>query len=376
MSGLDSDLFDRARRADIGKILGGITLYRAGRRLRGPCPLCGASAGKRADGAFSVDPAAGVYFCFAEGQGGDVVDLYARLHSLSPREAAVELAGETWKPAPAAKVAPATPAPGAHGTAKLAARLWRESAPAAGSLAAAYLYARGIRGPIAARALASLRFHPAAFWDFEGKVAILLPAMIARVETASGPTGGVHVTYLSPDGSRKTHRAPAKRMFGPQNGADGPGAAILWRDRPAGPWLVGEGIESTLSAAIAMGQTFGAAAATLSLRALQGGVLADRYGRIDPDAPNPDPARPPFVWPGDVRVTVAVDRDMAPLKVKVRKPTGGSATRVLDADGRALLCGGLARDAWKRAGADNVFVVAPAAGRDFNDELLASRAAA
>ena len=376
MTGPDSDLFDRARRADIGKILGGITLYRAGRRLRGPCPLCGASAGKRADGAFSVDPAAGVYFCFAEGQGGDVVDLYARLHSLSPREAAVELAGETWKPlqttqAVATRAKEREPVTGAW-----AVRWWRDSQPALGSPVATYLYSRGIRGPVAAEALRHLRYLDSAWWGYDKGQEVHLPAMIARVVDPAGkPTGGIHVTYLRPDFTGKTARSPAKRMLGPQNGLAGAGGCVLAHDasNPDGAWLIGEGIESTLSAAMLLGVPTNRVIATLSLRALQGGILIDRWGRIDPSMPTADPERTPFVSARPRTVYLAVDRDMGPLRVKVRKAGGGSTFRTLDADERARICGALAESAWRKAGAAKIETVAPGPGRDFNDELRAAR---
>ena len=42
------ELFARAREADL-EAVAGVRLFRAGRRLRGECPLCGASKGKKAD---------------------------------------------------------------------------------------------------------------------------------------------------------------------------------------------------------------------------------------------------------------------------------------------------------------------------------------
>jgi hypothetical protein len=60
---------------------------------------------------------------------------------------------------------------------------------------------------------------------------------------------------------------------------------------------------------------------------------------------------------------------MSPIMVKVRKAGGGTFQRALSADERARICGGLAIQAWKAAGASNVRAIAPAAGRDFNTEL-------
>jgi hypothetical protein len=202
-----------------------------------------------------------------------------------------------------------------------------------------------------------------------------MPAMIVRPVTPSGPTGGVHVTYLAAGGAGKTWRQPAKVMWGPQNGPEGPGGCWLIAPKPYMPVIVGEGIESTLSAAILYGQPCGAVA-TLSLRALQGGWLADRFGRYDPDIIEADPASPPFIWPGLDRVLIAVDRDMSPVEIKCRRATGGTYKRRISGDQRASICAGLAVAAWKSRTAAQVSSLAPGAGRDFSDELMARRAEA
>ncbi len=177
-------------------------------------------------------------------------------------------------------------------------------------------------------------------------------------------------------------------MFGPQGWvcADGmvrPGGVWLTRPDCAGPLIVGEGIESALSAAILAGTEDAGPCrivATLSLGALQGGWLSDRYGRVDPDAPAADPAVPAFTWPESAgapfdEVRICVDRDMSPIHVKVRKAGGGTWRRTLDSETRARVCGALAEQAWRRVmGGDRAHAVrlwAPGPGRDFNDELRA-----
>ena len=240
-----AELFARARQADIVAVVGS-PLYRSGRRLRGPCPLCGASKGKRADGAFSVEPEARMFKCFGCGEGGDVVRLEQRLRGGSPREAAERLVGAApmlpTRPAPERPI----PAPAAvvdDGTARAAMRIWNEALPARGSLAQAYLAQRGIVGPMAMAALERLRFHPHVWWGEDAAgIRIWLSAMVAQLRSPAGPTGGVHVTYLTAEG-RKTPREPAKRMLGPQSlGASRGG---VWLAGPAsfGPLIVGEGIE-------------------------------------------------------------------------------------------------------------------------------------
>jgi hypothetical protein len=376
-----SELFDRAREASIEAVAGG-TLFRAGRRMRGECPLCGASKGKRSDGAFSVDPEARVFKCFACGLGGDVIDLEQRLRGGTPREAAERLVGAA--PAGVTRPIPVRSAPAAisptGATAHAAVRIWREAVPASGTLAEAYLAGRGIVGPVARAALTRLRFHPNAYWgEDEGGTRIWLPAMVAQLRAPGGLTGGVHLTYLARDG-RKSGRTPAKRMLGPQSLAGAPGAA--WLAGPGGsraPLIVGEGIESTLSAGMLTGWPC-RLVATLSLGRLQGVWLPDQWGRIDPECITLDPERPVFTWPADEKwpwgeVIVAVDRDMSPIKVKARRASGGSYQREIDAEERARICAGLATQAWRRAcpglPANAVRTIAPGLGRDFNDELLA-----
>lgn len=410
-------LFRRAREAADIESVAGVTLYRAGRRMRGECPLCGASTGKKAGGAFSVDPDAGLFKCFACDAGGDVVALAHALRG-RPGESLVDTARRLAGDAPAGDAyAPiqglGAPRPdparrrefearrrrrqeealaAAARKADFAARLWREAAPAAGSPVETYLRGRGLGGPALGLALGQLRAHPAAYHS--GSAAeppvIKAPAMIAR-PVAPGPrgrpapTGGAHATYLHP--SRDGRRAPldpSKVMWGPQGVRDDadvlkPGGVWLTPIDAPGPLVVGEGIESTLSAVMLLGRPC-RAVATLSLRALQGGWLADKWGRRDPDFPRPDPAAPAFTWPEPAghpwgEVILAVDRDMSPIRIKVRKAMGGTADRPVDGETRARICGGLAAAAWRAAGANAVRIIAPAPGRDFNDELRARLAA-
>ena len=363
-------LFDDARQADITAVAG-VPLRRAGRRMRGECPLCGASKGKKASGAFSADPARRVFTCWACGAGGDVIELERLLRGGSPREAAERLVGadpSPLRPEPAAKIERAPAA-----VSQTALRLWRNAQPARGTLAEAYLRRRGLDGWVLDQALGKLRFHPDAFWGFDdaGKRPIGAPAMVACVYAPDGPTGGCHVTYLSEDG-RKARLDPAKRMWGPQvGGGDRRGGAWLLTCTE-GPLIVGEGIESTLSAAMMHGGPC-SAVATLSLGAMQGGWLRDKWGRVDADMPRADPDAPAFTWSPKARswdaVMIAIDRDMSPIRVKVRKALGGTAERILSSDDRARICAGLASAAWRRTGVRDVRAIDPGPGRDFNDLL-------
>jgi hypothetical protein len=219
-----------------------------------------------------------------------------------------------------------------------------------------------------------LLFHPAVphSWDQALQRWITWPAMIIRQQTPSGFIDGLHVTYLAKykvRGWAKAPVEPAKRMWGEQKDTLG---------RPAGGWLIGpegdepvivaEGAESALSAAILYGKPC-RVLATLALGRLQGGWKLDRFGRLNPDLVEADPDAPALTWPHVAEVVIAVDHDMKPIKVKCRKATGGTYVRTLTATDRARICGGLARQSWRRAGTNRVQVMAAGVGRDFNDEL-------
>lgn len=454
-------LFELAeQRADIVAVASGLKLFRAGRTLRGECPINGCSAGKKADGAFWVDERRQRFGCFnCECQreiGGDAVALEHALHSHGVetlRHAAARLAGvdlDRWDAEQRAKHDDYRPAQGIHGqglgkaqpTAEeaearrearalkraaqeredadrdewildLAGRLWREAVPAAGTPVEHYLRDRGITGRPLDMALAQVRFHPAAFHSgksdqWGGMGALTLPAMVSLIVAPLGleirPTGAVHVTYLAEGGDLVWRRAAvdrSKTIWGPpklsprardprDDRPDRWGGVWLTPPTSEGPLLVGEGIESVLSAAVLAGEPVRAVAA-LSLGALQGGWAVDRYGRVDVDLPKADPEAPAFTWPepegaGFGEVRICVDRDMGAIARKARKAGGGTWKRPLDAEARARVCASLAEQHWRRAlttaaaGPGDTTAVrirtwAPAPGRDFNDELRARTSA-
>lgn len=387
---MTSDLYARANAAADMEKLAGTPLKRQGRHLRGECPLCGASKGKKTGGAFTIDLQTNRWKCWAclPDKMQSAVDLAAALWSCTPREAAEQLAGASPSDASPARVAKPAPVREVkpdddRWAAELAADLWKGAAPAARTPVETYLRSRGLFGPVLEEALRRLRFHPAAYHSGPAREPVRLPAMVAIVH-APGPeglgvsTGGVHVTYLAPDGRAKTHRDPAKKMWGPQARDGQPGGAWLAAPTGAGELIVAEGIESALSAAILCADEAPGprrVVAALSLGRLQGGLASDRFGRRDPDMPTPDPDSPAFTWPDAGAVVVAVDRDMRPVTVKARKATGGTYDRRVDGDERARICGALACAAWKRAGASAARTIAPEPGRDFNDELRARLAA-
>jgi len=395
-----ADLYRRARERASVADQAGVTLYKSGNRWRGQCPVCKKGKGKKAGGPFSVDKVADVWICFAGGPtceaGGDVIRLVQLMRHLeSPRAAAEWLVGAEYRPSPKSVDVPPEPPRRVEGAkpSSLAARLWNEARSVTeGSPADAYLAARGI-GPAVRDALRwGLRYHVAAFWGVwpegrrvppggqtvrlrSGELGLLLPAMIAGVETERGRTGGVHVTYLAAHGAGKARVDPAKRMFGPQSFAGKPGGVRLtpldgdWSGRPL---INAEGIENAASAAEIHWRRTGVVprmAAALSLNRLQGGWAEDGRGRFNVESPMADLTKPAFTWPDAGEVWTALDRDMSPIAVTVRGPGGRRVQRTLNADDRARVCGALAEQHWRAAGANPVRAIAPPAGLDFNDYL-------
>jgi hypothetical protein len=427
---VSEDLFERARREasilDVAQSAG-LKLRRQGKSWRGLCPFGG--CGSKHSQPFSVMTDRNRFKCFVCDARGDVVDLEHRLNgtgAASPVEAARRLLGmveddpiqrarRSHQRAREVREAEASDA----WKAELARRMWAEATPAAGTLAQTYLEHRGIRGPVAARALAVLRFHPQAYHSGHPQFGLFLPAMVAPIVVhpadagvvhgpwhpkVGGPvgagqpvwTGGVHVTYLRPDGKGKAslrEGQPAKRMWGPQGVelANPEGARMIpggiWLTSPyaAGPLVVAEGIENALSRAMMLAGDLSLpvrAAAAGSLDRLQGGELSDDQGVVDVWRPTGDPARPPFTWPESPlapwgQAEIACDSDMKPVKVRGWAGKVGGRRREVeferDAAERARVCARLAIAAWRRRLAPRsgsvVRASRPPAGRDFNNIL-------
>lgn len=152
-------------------------------------------------------------------------------------------------------VSAAKPDPDAGERTEAAFRIWHSSKRIDGSLGEAYLRSRGIVLPTPPR----LRFHPSLKHSSGGH----WPAMVALV--THGETGSpiaIHRTFLARDGQGKAPVVPAKMMLGPCRGG-------VVRLSEAGELLmVGEGIETCLSAMQATNHPTWAALSTSGLRSL------------------------------------------------------------------------------------------------------------
>ncbi len=147
------------------------------------------------------------------------------------------------------------PDPDAEARTEAALAIWRASQDIAGSLAETYLRSRGL----VLSPLSSLRFHPGLKHASGG----VWPAMVALV--VHGETGlpiAIHRTFLARDGHGKAPVDPPKMMLGPCRGG------VVRLGEPGDVLMVGEGIETCLTAMQATGKPAWAALSTSGLRAL------------------------------------------------------------------------------------------------------------
>jgi putative DNA primase/helicase len=186
--------------------------------------------------------------------------------------------------------------------------IWQFSRPTDGTLVETYLRSRGLHlsPPSMLRFHARLRHPSGGSW----------PAMIALITRGFDDTYlAIHRTFLAHDGTGKASVVPQKMMLGPCRG----GAVRL--SLPCDTLMVGEGIETCLSAMQATGHPAWAALSTSGLRTLD--------------------------LPKEVRdVIVLADGDDP---------------------GEAAACDAALR--WKREGR-RVRIARPPRGADFNDVLL------
>jgi hypothetical protein len=434
----DDRLFDEAREAvDVRGLSDQLKLVRAGRGMRGVCPF-GACGAKSKSQPFWLDEDARRFRCFSCDERGDALALDHHLNSRLNESLRAFAARLLNRPEPGARpradakgsakasgprraddYAPAqgitgaglgparsvTPKPRAEVRddsrrdayiRQVARELWACGRAAAGTPVEWYLRGRGLDGWVLASMLAQLRFHPAAQHpDVRDRTFAAMVGLIVAPEGGRAvPTGGVHATYLAEDGDltwRKAGVDRAKVIWGPPKLNDRVWGGV-WLTSPSapGPLMSGEGIESTGSAMMLAGEAC-RGVATLSLNALQGRWLEDRWGRVDPAIPRLDPEAPGFTWPQDPaapwgEIRVCIDRDMSPIRRRVRRPMGGTERQLIDGETRSRVCAALAEAGWRqalvagrdanggRASATIVKTWAPGPGRDFSDELAARTA--
>ncbi len=166
-------------------------------RLRGP------SSGKGA---------AGKWTDAATGEHGDLLDLIRAARNLRGMDDALD---EARRFLGLVGTAPQPPSPASAGSPEAARRLWAMSKPIAGTLAEAYLRARGI--DVGRHGTDALRFHPRCFYraepDSDG-ARDTWPAVIAAVTTTDGGITGLQRTWLDPASCTKAPVTTPRRAMG------------------------------------------------------------------------------------------------------------------------------------------------------------------
>jgi hypothetical protein len=166
---------------------------------------------------------------------------------------------------------------------------------AAGTLAERYAEHRGI----AIRLPPTLLYHPALYHQ-ESRTSG--PAMVALVDGADA----IHRTWIAADGTGKADMDPAKKSLGPTKGH------AVHLGRPAPRLIVGEGIETTLSALQLWGPSGFDAWATLSTSGMAALVVPDTVNEVLIAADN-DAAGRQAAW--DLRTRLNRERPTLPVSV-------------------------------------------------------------
>ena len=192
-------------------------------------------------------------------------------------------------------------------------------------------------------ALGRMRFHPEAP-DRDGE---LKPMLLAPMTVDGG--GPVDVLALFDLTQRETRVCGfmGQALHGRAlalTALDGPGPVVVGLDF-ADAWVVASNMARS-------GRV--RAVACLNLTAFSGGVMMDRFGRVDPVSPRADPERTPWRIPlafldqGVTEVGFAVRRDLITAPLKFRGVVGGTAETRLRGDEAAAYFTSLTVQAWER----------------------------
>lgn len=333
----------------------------------GPCPVCGGRD------RFAIHPKRQIFNCRGCGVGGDGLRLVEFVLDCDFKAALAYLVGEAdvaLDPAVIAKrkaKAEVEARRQAEYEAEARARairdareIWHRAQPGAGTLAEAYLAARGVTFP---EWPPTLRFLPdhGYYKFFKGRGYIVwmrAPCMIAGIQDATGRVTAVHQTYLdakhlgkkativAPDGSlvdAKGDPWPAKLVRGSKKG----GAIRLTGLGNSGVMIAGEGIETTGTALASGVRPSAAYWVCIDLDNMGGRMLKKPGVRYSGLADLSD-ARAWVPPEGITQLMFIEDGDSAPNKT------------------RATLLAGIDRAQRLRPGLQG-WIVEAAAGKDLND---------
>jgi DNA primase len=252
----------RARTSLVDLIGARVPLRKDGRGHVGQCPFHHDKTPS-----FKVTEAKGFFHCFGCHAHGDAIDFVMRLDGLPFADAVEDLAsragllpgrfGETRRVTPPPVVRRQSAEQIAKEIAEKiewARRAWGRAVPVSGTLGETYLRNRGITDGLPP----SIRFAPAQ-WHKDTQTYV--PALVVAFQAIDGPLIAIHRTYLRPDGSDRD-RERGKLAMGPYAG----GAVRL--NPPAARMLIGEGLESSLSARQATGIPTWAGLSTSGIRSM------------------------------------------------------------------------------------------------------------
>lgn len=256
--------------ADLLAIAG---LKRGGHEMTGPCPKCGGTD------RFSLNVRKNIFNCRRCGAAGDQIRLVEFVLGLTFPAALDWLCGPVQQLTAEQRAAQERQADEHRRQREAEAdkyrkaaidkarRIWEEGQEPEGTLVRSYLERRGIPKHLFPFPK-SIRFHPAlSYWHGEGHSYVQLykgPAMLAAVQGPDHRFRAVHQTWIDLEQPKGKLVLPNKKepgKFLPSKKVDGvkKGGAIRLRERPLSgdAMIMGEGIETTLSALIA--DTSGAA---------------------------------------------------------------------------------------------------------------------
>jgi hypothetical protein len=196
----------------------------------------------RLSGPDSGPGAAGRWTDAASAEHGDLLDVIRESCGLVEfREVAEEARRFLALPRAEPPYEPRPPAP--PGSPEAARRLWAMAKPLAGTLAEAYLHARGISD---LRGCEALRFHRFCWYlgdddDPRDRARDAWPALIAAVTALDGTMTGAHRTWLDPGSACKAPVSTPRRAMGLLLGN-----AVRF-GRAVDVMIAGEGLETILS---------------------------------------------------------------------------------------------------------------------------------
>lgn len=194
----------------------------------------------RLRGPLSGKGAAGHWTDAATGEHGDLLDLIQAARGLHGISDALDEARRFFG---RSSIAVASPAPPPSDPSRAARRLWNAARPIAGTIAEAYLRARGIHVDDADTS--ALHFHPRCFYRADERdpagTPDAWPALLAEVTDLDGEMSGLQRIWLDPITSGKASVISPRRALGHLLGNAvrfGPVSDVM---------TAGEGIETVLS---------------------------------------------------------------------------------------------------------------------------------